>query len=77
MADAAESGDHVLITIFSHGDYDSAGGLCIGVDLFTNDDCEKSLKPSHGIYPLGIPRHQDHYVYDIVFLRSLGGDHGI
>ena len=47
MADAAESGDHVLIMIFSHGDYDSAGGLCLGVDLFTNDDCEKYLKPSH------------------------------
>lgn len=47
MADAAESQDHVLIMIFSHDDYDSAGGLCIGVDLLTNDDCEKYLKPSH------------------------------
>ena len=47
MVDAAGSGDHVLIMIFSHGDYDSAGGLCIGVDLFTNNYCEKYLKPSH------------------------------
>ncbi|OJJ79658.1 uncharacterized protein ASPGLDRAFT_954438 [Aspergillus glaucus CBS 516.65] len=42
MADAAESGDHVLIMIFSHGDYDSAGGLCLGVDLFMNDDSEST-----------------------------------
>lgn len=47
MADAAESGDHVLIMIFSHGDYDSAGGLCLGVDPYVNDDSEKYLKPSH------------------------------
>ncbi|PLB41467.1 uncharacterized protein BDW47DRAFT_99117 [Aspergillus candidus] len=48
MADAAEFGDDVLIMIFSHGDYDSAGGLCLGVDLLTDGDCEqKYLKPSH------------------------------
>ena len=113
MDDAAGSGDHVLIMTFSHGDYDSANGLSIGVDLFTNDDFEKYLKPSHaasilweypdimlkrilkntaklqkGPWPLRVvvtsifrdpsdPTRPDQYVYDIMFLRSVGGDHRI
>lgn len=46
ISDAAGSGDHVLIVIFSHGDHDSTGGLCLDVDLFTGD-CEDYLRPNH------------------------------
>lgn len=32
MSLAAQSGDHVLIIIFAHGDFDSNSGLLIGTD---------------------------------------------
>ena len=57
MADTAESRDHVLTMIFPHGDYDSAGSLCIGVDLFTNDDWKVPETKSCRIYSLRVPRH--------------------
>lgn len=33
--------------IFSHGDYDSAGGLCIGIDVTSTFEDDRLLKPSH------------------------------
>ncbi|ODM23899.1 hypothetical protein SI65_01489 [Aspergillus cristatus] len=47
MADASKSDDRVLIMIFSHGDYDSAGGLCIGIDVTSTFEDNRLLKPSH------------------------------
>lgn len=44
---AAASGDPVLILMFAHGDYDSNGGLFIGVDPYSFGlDMDKLLKPS-------------------------------
>ncbi|KAE8151352.1 hypothetical protein BDV25DRAFT_171567 [Aspergillus avenaceus] len=49
VADAAKNGDTVLIMIFSHGDYDTEGGLALGVDIEISSKYEPGdlLKPSH------------------------------
>jgi hypothetical protein len=53
MADAAQHDDKVLIMVFSHGDYESQGGLCLGIDSDTADIRSEEfldnqlLKPCH------------------------------
>ena len=47
MLGASESGDRILIMIFSHGDYDSPGGLYLGIDEMSDYEEDWLLKPSH------------------------------
>lgn len=55
MADASKSGDRILIMMFSHGDYDSAGGMCIGIDVTSPFEDDRLLEPSHMAFILKYP----------------------
>ncbi|KAE8341464.1 hypothetical protein BDV24DRAFT_163302 [Aspergillus arachidicola] len=49
VKDAAQCGDRVLLMIFSHGDYDTDGGLLVGVSPFDNEEDIKNavIRPEH------------------------------
>lgn len=46
MADISKSGNKALIMTFSHGDYDSVSGLCIGIIVTSTFEDDRLLKLS-------------------------------
>lgn len=71
MAEASESGDKVLIVIFSHGDYDFPGGLYLGIDGTSKYGDDWLLTPFHMTSVFAKFPEVRTTMYDFLFFRSL------
>lgn len=71
MAEASESGDRVLIMIFSYGDYDFPGGIYLDIDETSNYGNTWLLTPFHMTSVFANSSEVRTTMCDFLFFRSL------